>query len=99
MQNPNSSESLVSLIRRAEKRVGRPFLGMTKDSIDTRTLLDAGMRVQRDELGSEVDVWVLSFGYRIEEPTYVYGRTIPHAFQRAVYPEGRKPRRNTGRSI
>lgn len=100
MQNPNSSESILSLIRRAEKRVGRPFFGMHKDYIPVHTLLDSGMRVQRDEFGSEVEVWVLSFGYGIEEPTYVYGRTIPHAFTRAIYPDGRKKLRGKGgRSI
>lgn len=100
MDAEKSSESIASIIKRAERRLGRPFLKMQKEYVETNTLKASGMRIQKDELYDEVEVWVLSFGNKWEVPTLVYGRTIPHAFQRAVYPEGRKKlRRNRGRSI
>lgn len=100
MSNEKSSENLVSLIKRAEKRVGREFQGLSKDYVAASILRDSGMRLQRDEFLDEVEVWILSFGHKWEVPTYVYGRTIPHAFQRAILPNGEKKlRRKSGRSI
>lgn len=100
MNPEKSSESLVSLIKRAEKRVGRSFREMTKKYVASSILLKDGMRVQSDERFDEVEVWILVFGSVWEIPTLVYGRTIPHAFQRAIYPEGRKKLRGKGgRSI
>lgn len=100
MNRENSSENLVSLIKRAEKRVGREFQGMTKNYVASTILRESGMRIQKDETFDEVEVWILSFGHAWEVPTLVYGRTIPHAFQRAICPDStKKLRRKSGRSI
>lgn len=83
-------ENLMSVIRRAERRVGRPFLALGRTEVSAHVLRDNGMRVSKDENYGLIRVWELLFSKDNELPTIFYGRTLEQAFDRAINPP--KPR-------
>ena len=81
-----SNESFTSQVRRAERRVGRPFLALYQREVMAHTLRKLGLRVSREEYPGPILVWELSFGREGEDLTFVYERTIEDAFAIAVNP-------------
>lgn len=85
-----SPESISSLIRRAERRIGRSFAGLNVVEVSAHQLRANGLRATRDENYGLIEVWELSFGRTSEVYTVLYGRTVEQAFDRAINPP--KPR-------
>ena len=79
-------ENFTSTVRRAERRVGRPFAGLNLVEVGADVLRVNGLRVSKDECPGPISVWELYFCKRGETPTFVYGRTIEQAFERAINP-------------
>jgi len=83
-------ENFMSVIRRAERRVGRPFLGLGRTEVSAHVLRENGLRVAKDENYGLIKVWEVFFSKGDEAPTLFYGRTLEQAFDRAINPP--KPR-------
>lgn len=88
-----AAESIDELIRRAERRTGRPLSALYADVVQGYVLRAAGLRVPREELADVHHVWVAAFGPRDAVPTLRYGATPADALGRAAArPPRRRPR-------
>lgn len=88
-----SPETVMSIVRRAERRVGRPFGGLYRAEVSADVLRANGLRVHKEENYGLIPVWAIYFGKSSEAPTVLYGRTIESAFDRAVNPPKVKSRK------
>lgn len=96
------NENFTSAVRRAERRIGRPFLSLMQKDVMASSMRRLGLRVSRDEFPGPIGVWVLAFGRIGEEPTRIYGRTIEQALSLAANPPrevARKKRRQYERRV
>ena len=77
------NESMTALIRRAERRVGRPLRRIEQRYMAASELRRAGIRVPATD-GVEVSGWQLTFGREGEDATVILGRTLDQAFDIAL---------------
>jgi len=87
-----SAESIDDLLRRAERRIGRPLAALYRDEVQGYYLRRVGLPVPREELGDMRRVWVAAFGGRDEAPTLRYGTSASDVLVRAAARRGRRNR-------
>jgi len=78
-----STESIGGLLRRAERRAGRPFRGLNAVWMRGDDLRRAGMRVTREEARDTLWVWQASFGDDAGVRLF-FGRTPEAAIMAAI---------------